>query len=85
MAEMLSPCCGAEYSNDAGVMSECCWSPIRQGLCSECKEHAEPQEGYSCRQCDEFFDEPIEDYEFNEAAKEARDEDRADEARDMGL
>ena len=42
-------------------------------------------EGYGCEQCDEFFDDPIEDYEFNEAAREARDEDRADEARDMGL
>ena len=42
-------------------------------------------EVYKCSMCKELFIEPIEDYEFNEAAKEARDEDRADEARDMGL
>ena len=83
MVEMLSPCCGAEYSNDAGVMSECCWSPIRQGLCSECKEHAEPQEGYICKCCDEFFEEPEEDYEYDERMKDNAAEARSDEARDM--
>ena len=80
---MISPCCGAEYSDDAGVMSECCWSPIRQGLCSECKEHAEPQEGYICEQCDEFFEEPEKDYEYDEKMKENAAEARADEERDM--
>ena len=85
MAEMLSPCCGAEYTDNEDGRSYCCDAPILQGLCKECKEHAEPAEGFVCEQCDEFFEEPIEDYEFSAAVKEARDEDRADEARDMGL
>ena len=85
MAEMLSPCCGAEYTDNEDGHSYCCDAPILQGLCKECKEHAEPAEGFVCEQCDEFFEEPIEDYEFSAAVKEARDEDRADEARDMGL
>ena len=83
MAEMLSPCCGAEYADNEDGRSYCCDAPILQGLCKECKEHAEPAEGFVCEQCDEFFEEPIEDYEFSAAVKEARDEDRADEARDM--
>ncbi len=83
---MLSPCCGAEYTDNENGLSYCCGSEISEtGLCSECLEHTEPDEGYVCGQCDELFDEPIEDYEFSEAAKEARDEDRADERRDMGL
>ena len=82
---MVSPCCGAEYTDNEDGRSYCCDAPILQGLCKECKEHAEPAEGFVCEQCDEFFDEPIEDYEFSAAVKEARDEDRADEARDMGL
>ena len=42
--------------------------------------------GYECarKSCLETFDEPIEDYEYSEQMKEAKDEDRADEARDMG-
>ena len=86
MAEMLSPCCGAEYTDNENGLSYCCGSEIsEEGICAECLEHAEPEEGYICEKCDEFFDEPIEDYEFSAAVKEARDEDRADEARDMGL
>ena len=85
MAELVSPCCGAEYTDNEDGRSYCCDAPILQGLCKECKEHAEPAEGFVCEQCDEFFEEPIEDYEFSAAVKEARDEDRADEARDMGL
>ena len=44
-------------------------------------------DGYECASkfCGEFFMEPIEDYEFNEAAREAKLEDEADERRDMGL
>jgi len=45
------------------------------------------EDGYECKSkfCGEFFTEPIEDYEFNEAAREAKLEDEADERRDMGL
>ena len=86
MAEMLSPCCGAEYTDNENSLSYCCGSKIsEEGICLECLDYAEPCEGYICEKCDEFFEEPIEDYEFSAAAKEARDEDRADEARDMGL
>ena len=41
-------------------------------------------ESYICSKCNESFEEPIEDYEFNEAAKEAKLEAEADERRDMG-
>lgn len=84
MAEMLSPCCGAKYTDNEDGRSYCCDAPILQGLCKECKEHAEPAEGYVCEQCDEFFEEPEEDYEYDERMKESIAEDRMDEARDMG-
>ena len=56
-----------------------------EGLCYDCKEHSEAIKGFTCDTCDEFFEEPEKDYEFDEAAKEAKLEDEADERRDMGL
>jgi len=44
------------------------------------------KDGYECasKYCGESFEEPIEDYEFNEAAKEAKLEAEADERRNHG-
>jgi hypothetical protein len=84
MAQMVSPCCGAEYTDYNNLVSECCEAKLsEEGLCYDCKEHSEAIKGFTCNTCDEFFEEPEKDYEFNEAAKEAKDEDRADEIRDM--
>ena len=68
MAQMVCPHCGHEEYNEVTPNSIFVDENI-----------------YECTSkfCGEVFTEPIEDYEFNEAAKEARDEDRADEARDM--
>ena len=63
MAELVSPCCGAEYSDH-------CDDDIN--------------EYFQCEQCKEYFNDPIEDYEYNEQKKESIAEDRMDEARDMG-
>jgi len=81
MAELVSPCCGAEYTDYDEGDSYCCGSPIFQGLCTECKDHAEPAEGFVCEQCEEFFEEPEKDYEYNERMKDSIAEDRMDEAR----
>ena len=64
MAELVSPCCGAEYSDH-------CDDDIN--------------EYFQCEQCKEYFNDPIEDYEYNEQKKESIAEDRMDEKRDMGL
>jgi len=64
MAEMLSPCCGAEFTDGTDE---------------------EGYEVYECNDCKELFYNPIEDYEYGEQMKESIAEDRADEARDMGL
>ena len=86
MAELVSPCCGGEYTDNDNGASCCCGAKISEsGLCYDCRDHAEPCEGYICEKCDEFFDEPTEDYEFDEQMKERIAEDKADEARDMGL
>ena len=45
----------------------------------------EGYEVYECDDCKEPFYEPIEDYEYAEQKKESIAEDKADEARDMGL
>jgi hypothetical protein len=84
MAGLVSPCCGADYDNNEDGRSYCCDAPILQGFCKDCKEHAEPAEGYICELCDDFFEEPEKDYEYAEQQKESIAEDRADEARDMG-
>ena len=84
MTELVSPCCGAEYTDNDDGPSYCCDAPILQELCTQCKEHAEPAEGYICETCDDFFEESIEDYEYKAQKTESLAEDMADEARDMG-
>lgn len=85
MAELVSPCCGAEYTDYDESDSACCGARIsEEGLCYDCKEHTEPMEGYICEKCDEFFDEPEKDYEYSERMKESIAEDREDEKRDLG-
>ena len=62
---------------------------MAQMVCPHCghEEYNEIEDGYECtsKYCEESFEEPIEDYEFNEAAREAKLEAEADECRDMGL
>ena len=85
MAELVSPCCGAEYSDDSIPLSECCGAS-QQGdfdICSECKEHTDFYE-YVCEYCDEPFKEPEVDYEYNARMTENYAEQLADERRDMG-
>ena len=84
MAEMVSPCCGAGYTDNDDGPSYCCDAPIIQGLCKECKDHAEPAEGFICETCDDFFEESIEDYEYESRMLDSIAEDKMDEARDMG-
>tara|TARA_R110002020_G_scaffold177555_1_gene370313 strand:+ start:148 stop:342 length:195 start_codon:yes stop_codon:yes gene_type:complete len=59
-------------------VSSCCGSEYKEVYSEMFKE-----EKILCCECNEYC-EPIEDYEYSEQMKEARDEDRADEARDMG-
>ena len=83
MAELVSSCCGADYTDnqDEGG-SFCCNSEIKNGLCSECKEHAEPEEGFVCEKCEEFFESSIEDYEYKNQMLDAKAEDRSEADRD---
>jgi hypothetical protein len=68
MAELVSSCCGADYTDnqDEGG-SFCCNSEIKNGLCSECKE---------------FFESSIEDYEYKNQMLDAKAEDRSEAERD---
>ena len=84
MAELVSPCCGAEYTDNEDGPSYCCDATMIAGVCIECKEHAEPTEGYICEECDEFFEEPEVIYEYNARRKESITEAREDERRDLG-
>ena len=81
MTELVSPCCGAEYTDNEDGLSDCCGAPILQELCKECKEHAEPAEGFICTRCDEFFEEPEKDYEYVDRMHDSYLEDRMDEKR----
>lgn len=85
MAELVSPCCGAEYTDYEHQGTTCCGAKrSEEGLCYKCRDHADLEEGHTCDSCKEFFEHPIEDYEYMEQMKESIAEDRADEARDMG-
>lgn len=83
MAKLVSPCCGAEYTDNEDGTSYCCDAPIMNGICQnkDCLDHAEPEEGHVCETCEEFFDEPIADYEYNQQQKDSADEERAEARR----
>jgi|TARA_R110001606_G_scaffold379807_3_gene540032 hypothetical protein len=84
MGYMVSPCCGAEYTDNDEGLSYCCDAPIVNGICQDkkCLDHAEPLEGYVCENCDDFFEETIEDYEYKNQMLDAKAEDRAEAERD---
>tara|TARA_R110000824_G_scaffold21263_9_gene79478 strand:- start:440 stop:634 length:195 start_codon:yes stop_codon:yes gene_type:complete len=62
----------------ANLVSPCCGDDYTE-LDFRTEEHM-----YTCSGCKQTFEIPETDYEFSEAAKEAREEDRMDERRDMG-
>ena len=78
MAQMVCPHCGHEEYNESKIEKVDVHNP---------DDPIYEADGYICssKYCEESFEEPIEDYEFNEAAKEAKLEAEADEYRDMGL
>ena len=43
MAELVSPCCGAEYSDDEIPVSNCCTAlaVLETDLCSDCLDHCD--------------------------------------------
>ena len=90
MSNLVSPCCGAEYSDVDEYVSNCCGAYFLEPgfpdneICTSCGEHADAYE-YECTSCYESFQEPELDYEYKEQMKESIAEDRMDEARDMGI
>tara|TARA_R100001594_G_C3869885_1_gene223223 strand:- start:86 stop:304 length:219 start_codon:yes stop_codon:yes gene_type:complete len=72
MAQMVSPCCGDEEYSDSYE------NP------NYTKEDYDTYQ-YICSICLEGFNEPIEDYEYNEQMREAIAEAYEDEKRDLGL
>ena len=71
MAQMVCPHCGHDEYND--------------NITGDSNDYEDFKYVCSSKHCGESFEEPIEDYEFNEAAKEAKLEAEADEYRDMEL
>jgi hypothetical protein len=85
MSNLISPCCGAEYTDNEDGPSYCCDAKISEsGICYECKEHTEPEIGFVCNGCKEFFHDSIEDYEYMEQMKDSIAEDNMDEEK-LGL
>ena len=86
MSYLVSPCCGENYTDNDDGPSYCCGATIINERCSdrECLENAEPEEGFICEECEEFFEEPELDYEYEERMKESIAEDRMDEEK-LGL
>ena len=84
MPDLVSPCCGGEYTDNDDGPSYCCGATIINERCSnrDCLEYAEPEEGFICYICEEFFEEPELDYEYEERMRESIAEDRMDAERD---
>ena len=88
MAELVSPCCGQEYSSDHIPRSTCCGAEQKgdSDICpdKDCLEHADFPK-YMCEICHEDFEEPEKDYEYEERIKESIAEDKMDEDKDEKL
>ena len=84
MSNLVSPCCGDEYTDNTDGTSYCCDAPIMNGICQnkDCLDHAEPEEGFVCENCEEFFEDLIEDYEYKNQMLDAKAEDRSEADRD---
>jgi hypothetical protein len=85
MGNLISPCCGANYTDYEYQGSTCCGAQISEsGICYKCRDHADLEEGYTCSNCEEFFDHPEKDYEYAERMHDSYLEDRMDEEK-LGL
>ena len=84
MSNLVSPCCGDEYTDNTDGTSYCCDAPIMNGICQnkDCLDHAEPEEGFVCENCEEFFEDIIADYEYKNQMLDAKAEDRSEADRD---
>ena len=84
MSNLVSPCCGDEYTDNTDGTSYCCDAPIMNGICQnkDCLDHAEPEEGFVCENCEEFFEDFIADYEYKNQMLDAKAEDRSEADRD---
>ena len=81
MGSLLSPCCGAGYEDND--KSYCCGAEISEsGICMnlDCLDHAE-SEGYICDDCDDYFEEPEEEIDYNDRMRDNAAEDRSDTKR----
>ena len=82
MSEPVSPCCGYEYTDNADGPSYCCGAEISEdGLCIECFEHTNPEEGYVCDNCLDIFEEPVSTHEYEEKQYEDYQENKMDQDR----
>ncbi len=80
--DLVSPCCGAEYEDNTSGPSNCCDAELTHGLCMKCKEHSEPEDGFICNTCEEFFEEPEMDYEYEQNKLESHIENQMDAEKD---
>ena len=79
----VSTCCGSSYEEN--TLSDCCGVEMHDDydICPSCKEHTDA-EGYVCDECNEWFEEPIEEYEYEARVYENAMEERADARRKYG-
>ena len=88
MTELVSPCCGSVYNDDEIPISNCCGTEQEgdSDICpdKDCLEHADFFK-YKCNHCDEWFEEPEKDYEYEERIKESIAEDKMDGDKDETL
>ena len=77
----VSRCCGCSYEDS--FISDCCKVEVYRGnkfsmedfddKCPSCKKDTTTS-GYICNECGNWFEEPEEDYEYNERMKESYQE-----------
>ena len=65
MGELVSPCCGYEYTDNDDGPSYCCGA----------------EEGYVCENCLDIFEDPVSTHEYEEKQYEDYQENKMDQDR----
>tara|TARA_R110002167_G_scaffold63223_1_gene178378 strand:+ start:191 stop:445 length:255 start_codon:yes stop_codon:yes gene_type:complete len=83
MNDEVSPCCGTKFEDS--YITDCCTVEMytNTDICPACKEHADAS-GFICNECENWFENPEDQNDYDERVKENHYEEIADAIRKYG-
>ncbi len=83
MSDEVSPCCGTKFEDS--YITDCCTMEMNKDsdICPACKEHTDAS-GYICNECENWFETPEDESEWNARMEENSMEEKASASRKYG-